>query len=104
MSGTLMRPGVPHLLTPADTAPGSTDTAAPDVEGPSPASESRPSFPRLSCFWSRVGSAVCWGLVMAEDGADRSQAWGHIVVMGTKPWSMAAGMAWPPTPTVWAGM
>lgn len=107
VSGTLMRPGVPHLLTAADAAPGPTPAAiAPDVDGPSPASESRlrPSFPRLSCLWSKAGSAVCWGLVMAEDGADRSQVWGHMVVIGTRPWSMAAGMAWPPTPTVWAGM
>lgn len=84
VSGTLMRPGVPHLLPAADATPAAI---APDVDGPSPASESwlRPSFPRLSCLWSKVGSAVCWGLVMAEDGADRSQAWGHMVVMGTRP-------------------
>lgn len=99
--GTVMRLGVPHLLPDADTAPSPT-AAIPDVEGPSPASESIPSlsFPGLSCLCSMVRSAVCWGLVMAEEGADRSQPWGHTVVMGTKPWSMAAGMVWPPTPTV----
>ena len=102
VSGTINGPGVPHLLTTP------TPPAAPEVEGPSPASESplRASLPRLSWRKSRVqGSlAVCWGLVMAVEGADRSQAWGHTVVMGTRPWSMAAGMWCPPTPMAWAGM
>lgn len=102
VTAALVRPGVPHLLA-AVTA----GAPIPATEGPSPASESmqRPSLPRLSCLCRRrAGSAVCWGLVMAEDGADRSQPWGHTVVMGTRPWSMAAGMACPPTPTVCAGM